>query len=256
MAKFFVSSEDVFDTEIKIQGSDVNHIKNVLRLPVGKEITISDRQGREFECIIKEINVETVTAQIKNVKENDTEPAVDTVLFQSLIKGEKMEFVIQKSVEIGVTTIIPIMTHRCVVKLETEKKLKSKVERWQKIAESAAKQSRRGIIPKVCMPMTMKEAISYAKDHLNVSCIPYELEHALHIKTFLQPLKVDSIGIFIGPEGGFTEEEIALADQAGVQAITLGKRILRSETAGLFTLANIMYEMGEIEHGGSDISSS
>ena len=256
MAKFFVNPEDVCDDKIHIKGSDVNHIKNVLRLPVGKEITISDRQGHEYECIIETISVETVTAQIKSIKENDTEPIVDTVLFQSLIKGEKMEFVIQKSVEIGVTKIVPLITSRCVVKLESEKKLNSKVDRWQKIAESAAKQSRRGIIPQVCMPMTMKEAIRFAKDELQVSCIPYELEHACHIKSFLQPLKADSIGIFIGPEGGFTEEEVQLADTNGVKAITLGKRILRSETAGLVTLANIMYEMGDSEYGGSDVSSS
>lgn len=256
MAKFFVNPENVLETEIHILGGDVNHIKNVLRLPIGKEITICDRQGREFECIIKEINAESVTAQIINEKINDTEPAVDTILFQSLIKGEKMEFVIQKSVEIGVTKIIPIMTQRCVVKLESEKKLKNKIERWQKIAESAAKQSRRGIIPTVCMPMTITQALAYANTHTSISCIPYELEHACHIKTFLQPLKAETIGVFIGPEGGFTEEEVEDAVKNGVQAVTLGKRILRSETAGLFTLANIMYEMGEIENGGSNISSS
>ena len=254
MAKFFVEPEAVKETEILITGTDVNHIKNVLRLPVGKEITINDRQGREFECIIKAISIESVTAQIISSKENDTEPAVETILFQSLIKGEKMEFVIQKSVEIGVTKIIPMVANRCVVKLESDKKLKSKIERWQKIAESAAKQSRRGIIPEICMPMTMKEAIAFAKDHLDVSCIPYELEQACHIKAFLRPLKVDSIGIFIGPEGGFTEEEVQEAASQGVQAVTLGRRILRSETAGLFTLANIMYEMGESDNGGSDVS--
>lgn len=246
MAKFFVNPQQVQEEVIIIEGTDVNHIKNVLRLSVGKEILINDRQGHEFECIIKEIDVETVTAQIINKRTNETEPAIETVLYQSLIKGEKMEFVIQKSVEIGVTRIVPLVTDRCVVKLESEKKLVNKIARWQKIAESAAKQSRRGIVPEVCLPMTMSEALKDASQHLEHACIPYELEHALHIKTYLKDLKTQSMGVFIGPEGGFTEEEVALAQSHQVQAITLGKRILRSETAGLVTLANIMYEMGEI----------
>lgn len=245
MAKFFVNPEDVLEESILIKGSDVNHIKNVLRLNIGKEILISDRQGHEYECIIKDIDADIVTAQILNRILNHTEPAVETVLFQSLVKGEKMEFVIQKSVEIGVTKIVPLVTQRCVVKLESEKKLNSKIERWQKIAESAAKQSKRGIVPEVCMPMSIKEALGYTKEELDCGCIPYENEEANHIKTYLQSTTAKSIGVFIGPEGGFTEEEVEMALSYGVKPITLGKRILRSETAGLVTLANIMYEMGE-----------
>lgn len=256
MAKFFVEPKQVLETEIQIVGSDVNHIKNVLRLPVGKNITISDRQGHEYECIIKAINVDAIIAQIVNIKNSDTEPTVKTVLFQSLIKGERMDFVLQKSVEIGVTQIVPLMTSRCVVKLESEKKLQAKIERWQKIAESAAKQSRRGIVPEIMMPMTMQEAVQYAQQQLEVSCIPYELESAHFIKDFLRPLRCHSIGVFIGPEGGFTEEEVALATKTDIQAVTLGRRILRSETAGIVTLANIMYEMGENVHAGCDIFSS
>lgn len=256
MAKFFVDPEYIKEGEIHIKGGDVNHIKNVLRLPIGKEITISDRQSHEYQCIIKDINAEVVTAEIVEVKENNTEPLVDTILFQSLIKGEKMEWVIQKSVEIGVTRIIPITTHRCVVKLESDKKTKSKIERWQKIAESAAKQSKRGIIPEVENPMTIKEAIMYSKAHLNKSCIPYELEQSSSLKDFLKASPVDTLGIFIGPEGGFTEEEVAFAIENEVKPVTLGRRILRSETAGLVTLANVMYEMGDVQDGGSKLSSS
>ena len=246
MAKFFVNPEDVSEDAIYIKGSDVNHIKNVLRLPIGKEILINDRQGHDYECIIKEINAEMVTAQIINHITNHTEPAVETVLFQSLVKGEKMEFVIQKSVEIGVTKIVPLITKRCVVKLESENKLKNKIVRWQKIVESAAKQSKRGIVPEITLPMELDVALEYVKSNLDCGCIPYENESSYHIKEYLQSLNVRSIGVFIGPEGGFTEEEVALATEYGVQSITLGKRILRSETAGLVTLANIMYEMGEI----------
>lgn len=246
MAKFFVNAEDVYENEIHIKGTDVNHIKNVLRLPVGKEILINNRQGKDYKCIIKLIDTDLVTADIIDELEETTEPAVRTFLFQSLIKGEKMEFVIQKAIEIGVTAIIPIITERCIVKLESDKKTKNKCERWQKIAESAAKQSKRGIVPEIMWPMTFKEALQYAKEHLEVSCIPFENEHAHHIKAYLRNCKAESIGIFIGPEGGFTDEEIHLASDWDVSSITLGKRILRSETAGLVTLANIMYEMGEI----------
>ena len=186
-----------------------------------------------------------VTVQIKNEVINHTEPIVETVLFQSLIKGEKMEFVIQKAVEIGVTKIIPLITTRCVVKLESGKKLTNKIERWQKIAESAAKQSKRGIIPTIELPLTIKEALEYVNDNLECACIPYENEHAFHIKEYLRSLKTSSIGVLIGPEGGFTEEEVQFAMEKGVRPVTLGNRILRSETAGIVTLANIMYEMGD-----------
>ena len=246
MAKFFVNAEDVFENEIHIKGTDVNHIRNVLRLPIGKEILINNRQGTDYKCIIKSTNVELVTADIIEILEDTTEPLVQTILFQSLIKGEKMEFVIQKAIEIGVTTIVPIITERCIVKLESEKKTKSKCERWQKIAESAAKQSKRGIVPDVMPPMTFNEALIYAQEALETSCIPFENERAHHIKTYLRNCNAQSIGIFIGPEGGFTDEEVNLASSFKVNPITLGKRILRSETAGLVTLANIMYEIGEI----------
>lgn len=249
MAKFFVEPENVQGEEIMITGTDVNHIKNVLRLSEGKEIVINNGQGYDYKCIIKVIGTDRVVTQIVESTYSDVEPNVETVLFQSLIKGEKMEFVIQKGVEIGVTTIVPIITERCVVKLETEKKQASKIERWQKIAESAAKQSRRGIIPQILRPMTFKEAISYARKEGLENCIPFEHEEAHHIKPYLQSISASKIGIFIGPEGGFTDEEIAYATNQQVSPITLGKRILRSETAGLVVLANIMYEMEEIHNG-------
>lgn len=243
MAKFFVNPENVLEEEVLITGPDVNHIKNVLRLVEGKEILINDRQGNDYKCIISKIESNVITAHIEEHFMIESEPPVQTTLFQALIKGEKMEFVIQKGVEIGVTTIVPIMTERCVVKLESEKKLQNKLDRWQKIAESAAKQSKRGVVPQILSPMPYKEALAYSKANLDANCIPFENEHAHHLKTFLNTLSVGSIGVFIGPEGGFTEDEIAEAMKYNVSSVTLGKRILRSETAGLVTLANIMYEM-------------
>ena len=254
MAKFFVDPENVKEGEILITGSDVKHIKNVLRLSEGKEITINDRQGHDYQCIIKQIDRDVVLTQIINQTTSNSEPPIKTVLFQSLIKGEKMEFVIQKGIEIGVTVIIPVITDRCVVKLETEKKQQSKLERWQKIAESAAKQSKRGIVPQILAPLTYKEAVAFACENLEKSCIPFENEHSHHLKSFLTGEVATSIGIFIGPEGGFTDEEVAYAMQHHIAPVTLGKRILRSETAGLVTLANIMYEMEGIDDGGYKVS--
>ncbi len=245
MEKFFVNPEDVLENTILIKGADVNHIKNVLRLPLGKEILINNRQGTDYKCIIRLIDSHIIETEIIDILEQSNEPVVKTILFQALVKGEKMEFVIQKAVEIGVTAIVPIITDRCVVKLETEKKIQSKCERWQKIAESAAKQSKRSIVPEVKFPMTFNEALQYAKDSCETCCIPFENEKSNHIKDYLRQSLVESIGIFIGPEGGFTDEEIEEADSFETKPITLGRRILRSETAGLVTLANIMYEMGE-----------
>jgi 16S rRNA (uracil1498-N3)-methyltransferase len=247
MAKFFVDRQAIQEDTILITGTDVNHIKNVLRLSENKDILINDRQGNDYKCIINKIDTDVVVAKIEQIIACETEPAVETVLFQSLIKGEKMEFVIQKSIEIGVTKIIPLYTERCIVKIESEKKMQNKLERWNKIAESAAKQSKRGIIPEIGTPIMFKEGILLAKNNLEVSCIPFENEQKHHIKTFLRSSNFQSIGIFIGPEGGFTQEEILFAEQEGVLPITLGKRILRSETAGLVVLANIMYEMGGID---------
>lgn len=246
MPKFFVDKSSVLDEEILIQDENVNHIKNVLRLEEGDTLIINDRQGKDYKCIISLIENNVIKARITETFDSETEPTIDTVLFQSLVKGEKMELVIQKAIEIGVTKIIPMATSRCVVKLESGKKTASKVDRWNKIAESAAKQSGRGIVPQVCEPMTFSKALEYAKDHLETACIPYEKEKENTIKAFLNGQKAQSFGIFIGPEGGFSEEEVLEAKENGVSSITLGPRILRSETAGLVVLANIMYEMGEM----------
>ncbi len=246
MAKFFVERQQINGDTICITGSDVNHIKNVLRLELGKEILINDRQGIDYKCIINKIEDHVIYTKILQQHCSSTEPLVETVLFQSLVKGEKMEFVILKSIEIGVTTIIPIMTERCVVKIESDKKLQTKWDRWNKIAESAAKQSKRGIVPEVKHPLSFKEAVAFANDKLTCACIPFENEEKYSLKTFLRTTTFDALGIFIGPEGGFTDEEVRFATNSGIKPVTLGKRILRSETAGLVVLANIMYEIGGV----------
>lgn len=246
MAKFFVNPQNISETEIIIDDENVNHIKNVLRLQTGDEIVINDRQGHDYKCIINAIEQGRIIALIDSVTHSLAEPNVEVILFQSLIKGEKMEWVIQKAVEIGVTKIMPICTTRCVVKLENPKKMASKVDRWNKIAESAAKQSGRGVVPEVALPISISESIQYAKANGLCTIIPYEKEREVGIRKVLQSTDAKSFGIFIGPEGGFTEEEIQEALEQGVHSVSLGNRILRSETASLVTLANIMYEMGEM----------
>lgn len=246
MPKFFVKSSNIGENKIIIDDENVNHMKNVLRLQVGDEIIINDRQGHDYKCIINAIESSKIIADINSVADSSSEPSTHVTLFQSLIKGEKMEWVIQKAVEIGVTKIVPLCTARCVVKLDSPKKMASKIERWNKIAESAAKQSGRGIVPEVSYPMYFDEAIEYASQNGLFSMIPYEKEHERGIRGVLQSTKSQSFGLFIGPEGGFTEEEVEKAIQTNIHAVSLGNRILRSETASLATLTNIMYETGEM----------
>lgn len=246
MPKFFVKSSNIVDDKIIIDDQNVNHIKNVLRLQVGDEIIINDRQGHDYKCIINAIEGSQIITHIDSVTACSSEPSTQVTLFQSLIKGEKMEWVIQKAVEIGVAKIVPLCTSRCVVKLDSPKKMTAKIERWNKIAEAAAKQSGRGIVPEVTYPMYFDEGLQYVKENHILSIIPYEKEHEQGIRGVLQSTTSQEVGIFIGPEGGFTEEEVEKAIETHIHSVSLGSRILRSETASLVTLTNIMYEMGEM----------
>lgn len=246
MPKFFVKPSNIFKNEIIIDDENVNHMKNVLRLQMGDEIIINDRQGHDYKCIINAIESSKIVAYINSVVDSSSEPSTQVTLFQSLIKGEKMEWVIQKAVEIGVARIVPLCTSRCVVKLDSPKKMAAKIERWNKIAESAAKQSGRGIVPEVTAPMSFKEALEFAANNALFTIIPYEKEHDKGIRQVLQSASSEAFGLYIGPEGGFTEEEVEEAIHQHVHSVSLGNRILRSETASLVTLTNIMYEMGEM----------
>lgn len=247
MPKFFVNPSKITATEILLDDENVNHIKNVLRLEVEDEILINDRQGNDYTCIIKAIDSQQILTTIKDQQPSLTEPHTEVVLFQPLIKGEKMEWVIQKAVELGVAKILTVSTERCVVKIDAPKKAQSKVERWNKIAEAAAKQSGRGVVPEVLAPVSFKEAVAYAGAHQLHTLIPYEKEQERSLRTLLQTSNHKAFGIFIGPEGGFTEEEVHYALAKGIHAVTLGKRILRSETASIATLTAIMYQMGEMD---------
>lgn len=244
MQHFFVEPSNIQGNKILITGSDVNHIKNVLRMKVGEEISVSNGiDNNDYRCEIAELNDDLIICKLMFIKEDGLELKSKIYLFQGLPKSDKMELIIQKAVELGVFEIVPVATKRAVVKLD-EKKAKSRIARWQAISEAAAKQSKRAIIPLVHDVMSFKEAINYAKE-LEINAIPYELAKGMEeTKTFVEnALTKGSIGIFIGPEGGFAEEEIEYAMTSGVTPVSLGKRILRTETAGMTMLSILMYNL-------------
>ena len=244
MHHFFVEPSQIQEKEIRITGSDVNHIKNVLRMKPGEQICICTGQDiNEYFCEIRVIEADEVVADVLEVWKSEKELESRIVLFQGLPKSDKMELIIQKSVELGVSEIVPVSTARTVVKLDAKKE-QSKLKRWAGISESAAKQSGRMIVPEISSVMSLKEALQYAQN-LDVKMIPYELAkgmaHTREIMGGIQPGQ--TVGIFIGPEGGFEEKEIQMAMECGVQPVTLGRRILRTETAGLVTLAMLVYNL-------------
>lgn len=244
MYQFFVEPSQIQDKRIVITGNDVNHIKNVLRMKIGEEIAVSNGvDGKEYRCGIEELGEDQIVCTLRFIKEDGVELASQIYLFQGLPKADKMELIIQKAVELGVHEVIPMATKRCVVKLD-EKKAASKVNRWQGIAEAAAKQSKRGVIPRVHAVMSMKEAVAYAGE-MEVKLIPYELaEDMAHTKQLIEQVKLGQrVAIFIGPEGGFEEAEVQMALEAGIEPITLGRRILRTETAGFTVLSWLMYHL-------------
>lgn len=246
MYQFFVAPGQITDKTVIIEGGDVNHIKNVLRMKPGEEIAVSNGQdGKEYRCGIVSMEEDRVICELRFIKEDGLELSSRVHLFQGLPKADKMELIIQKAVELGVYEIIPVETKRAVVKLDA-KKAKQKTERWQAIAEAAAKQSKRRIVPQVQEPITFGQALKQAEG-MEVKLIPYELAEGMaRTKEIISNLpKNADIAIFIGPEGGFEETEVAKAKDSGVEPITLGKRILRTETAGFTVMAWIMYQLEE-----------
>ena len=228
MQNFFVYDSQVQGENIYIEGTDVNHIVHVLRMKVGEEVSVHDDVNRKYLCRIEKLLEERVVLSIVEQQESDTELSCPIYLFQGLPKGDKMEWIIQKCVELGVHAIVPVATKRAVVKLD-EKKAQKKVNRWNAIAESAAKQSGRGIVPEVLPVMKWKEALEYARQ--------------LDVKMIASVSFGQSVGIFIGPEGGFEEAEVEAAKEIGAIPVTLGRRILRTETAGMTILSILMYHL-------------
>lgn len=244
MYQFFVSPEQIQGTKAYITGSDFNHIKNVLRMKIGEEIALSNGvDQKEYRVGIVAYTEDTVECELRFIKEDGMELPAEIYLFQGLPKGDKMELIIQKAVELGVHEIIPVSMNRCVVRLD-EKKASSKLKRWQTIAEAAAKQSKRGIIPKIHEVLSFEQALSYADD-MQVKMLPYELANGMEeTKQVISSIRPgDKVAVWIGPEGGFDKQEVSKASVCGFRPISLGKRILRTETAGMTVLSILMYHM-------------
>ena len=242
MFNFFCSEENKQNSRYIINGADYNHIKNVLRMQVGDTCLVSCG-GQSDLCQIDSFFEDAVCLEIIEENYNDTELPVKIYLFQGLAKGDKMEYIIQKTVELGAYAIVPVEMKHCVVKLD-DKKAKSKQTRWQSISESAAKQSKRNIIPEIMDVCTFDKALEFAKT-LDLILVPYENKDGMKATAdALKNLKnVKSVGIFIGPEGGFENGEIEKALEAGAKVISLGKRILRTETAAVTAVSMCMLQI-------------
>ncbi len=245
MPKFFVKENQIQNNEISIIGTDVNHIKNVLRLQLDDEIEVCNFENQQnYLCSIKKISDIEIKCQIKEKIESSTESEIKVTIFQGLPKSDKMEFIIQKAVELGAYDITPVEMTRCVVKLNDKDK-KKKIERWQKISEVAAKQCERDIIPRVNEVVNIKNIIEQIKNYDEI-ILAYEKETKTTIKDVLKKIENSNkkkIGIIIGPEGGLDTKEVQLLKENGASVITLGKRILRTETVALNVLSNIIYEL-------------
>lgn len=251
MPKFFVRQNQVDDGKIVINGQDVKHIRNVLRAKVGEELEICNSEtGENFLCSISEFNEDKIWCKIEQKIQEETESNVKVTIFQGLPKADKMEYIIQKSVELGVYDITPVDMKRCVVKLD-EKNAKKKIERWQKISEVAAKQCGRNIIPQINNVINIKKLCEIVENY-DIVLVAYENEENNSLKNELSQIKSTiinnqsqefKIGIVIGPEGGLEKQDVENLERSGAKIITLGKRILRTETVALNVLSIIMYEL-------------
>lgn len=248
MFQFFVDKSQIDESKglVYITGPDVNHISHVLRMKPGEQFYVTNgaREGK-YLCALKSASQEEVVCDITQVITDTTELPCEIVLYQGLPKADKMELIIQKAVELGASRIVPVETKHCVVKLDA-KKAQSKISRWQGIAEAAAKQSKRDVIPVIGNLMTLKEALKEAADY-EVSMMPYEnAEGMAYTRKLLGEIRPGQrVAIFIGPEGGFDDGEVEAALSMGTKPVTLGRRILRTETAGLAILSMLVYVLEE-----------
>ena len=244
MSNFFIDSGNIDGENAYVTGSDVNHTKNVLRMKESDEIKLSTGDGLLYTAVISEFLPDRIVCRIIDCEGGRSELPARIILFQGLPKKDKMELIIQKAVELGVFEIVPVMMKRTIVKLEDNKKEQKKLERWRTISLTAAKQSGRAIVPEVSDFITFNEAVKQAKG-LEYNLIPYENEKGMDkARELIKELKdKKSIGIFIGPEGGIAEDELELAINAGAKPISLGNRILRTETAGLALVSVIAFEI-------------
>lgn len=244
MNRFFIDREQIIDDEIQIIGKDIKHIKNVLRLKPKDKVELVC-EGQLYISEILEIRSNMIKTLILDASEGKGEPPVHIVLFQGIAKGNKMEYIIQKSTEIGVKEIYPVITDRTIVKIKDKKKEQNKIKRWNIIAEEAAKQSKRDFIPVVNNIISFSEMIELLSNEKNI-IVPYEMEKSYGLKESLKNIIAGKTNIIIGPEGGFAEDEVEMLKDIKAQVITLGPRILRTETAGLVVASIVLYELGDL----------
>ena len=242
MHRFFINTDQIQGENIKIVGNDIKHIKNVLRLKVHDRIEIAC-DGEIYISEISEIASDFVMTNIIGGFPGKNEAPVDIVLYQGLAKGDRMDYIFQKCVEIGIKEFYPVIMDRTVVKIQNKKKEENRLRRWRGIVEEAAKQSKRDILPIVNNIIDFKEMINILQNQKNI-IVPYEEEQSQDLKGIINDEKTEKIHIIIGPEGGFEEYEIELLRNIGGEIITLGPRILRTETAGLIVSSIVLYEFG------------
>ena len=244
MPKFFINTTQIHDSNIQIVGEDVKHISQVLRAKLNDELLICDKETNlNYKTKITKITSDDITCTIIDYQKSNTEPKVQVTIFQGIPKADKMEYIIQKNTEIGAKEIVPVMMSRCIVKLEEKEKTK-KVARWQKIAEAAAKQSGRDHIPTIAKPIELKELCNKIPE-FDLVLLAYENEENITLKQELKKFENTSnlkIGVIIGPEGGIDKNELDQLTEVGARKVTLGNRILRTETASLVIMSNIIYE--------------
>lgn len=249
MHRFFVSPGQIdnINNIISILGNDVKHIKKVLRLKEGQELEICDGEGMDYRVSIDTIDNEKINTSIEEVYPSKKESNIEVTLYQGLPKSMKMDIIIQKCTELGIHSIIPVSTNRTIVKIENPKAETKKIERWQRIAYEAAKQSKRGRVPYIGNVKNLQNIWKdLCENDLNI--IAYENESTKGLKSILHnnTTIIKKIGIIIGPEGGFEKQEIEMAKANGALSFTLGPRILRTETAGFTALTIVMYALGDI----------
>jgi len=245
MPKFFVKENQINENKVILIGEDVKHIANVLRKETGENLNICNIDTSEnFLCQITKIDKENIECEVIEKLKSETEPNTEITIFQGLPKAEKMELIIQKCTELGVTTFVPVTMERCVVKLDNKTENK-KIERWQKIAETAAKQSGRDIIPKIENLVNLKKVCNLIEKY-DIVLLAYENEEKCTLKEVLNNVKNMHnlrVGVIIGPEGRIKSKEVEELKKAGAKTITLGKRILRTETVGISMTSIILYEL-------------
>ena len=246
MHKFFVPKHNIVDNIATIDGEDVKHIYKVLRLKVKEKVSINNCEGKEYLGEINYIDKSSVTVNLLEESSINNESPIEVYLFQGMPKSTKMDLIVQKNTELGVKAITPVITNR--VEVKTELKEFKKVDRWNRIALEAAKQSKRSLIPEINVPIEFQKLLEELNS-MDLVVVPYENEEGYGIKKLVKNIEKENIkkvAIVIGPEGGFEEIEISKLKEIGARIVTLGPRILRTETAGFACLTLIMYELGDL----------